>query len=442
MDWRRGYIGRRSALPAAIVCCLLLLQWMTSAAVECRTRHFSDSHAQPHHGSLPTTSALLDQWWRDETQRAAALAQKVALDIIAVLIESTPPRYRLPPFRCTPLLTRAGAWSTCSCRCESLDDASAAQCTVCRRLRLRSYSSSSADLRPQHHPLQPSELATLDTALASLYSTSAQTAQQCPARLDSYYHFLRLHDALLTAPQRLHSLFPSIPTISSASYPAVQAVSSSPQLSTLPTASQLRRHLASAAWSTAWSGGGGGGGLGYQVRCDAGDGGAVLLWSMGGGGGGGFHATSERLSDGDWTVRWQGGAGGGAGLQWAGHSLGGGSGGERRCEASLPAGTAAHFTSVSASHGASPDVSSRHALSAASLAQLNRTLAVRMQRCIGRGHTLRVSGGGGAGGGHQLRVRLRDAAGVEVVANTRHELSFHFELAIDRRIVDALGKEV
>ena len=272
-----------------------------------------------------------------------------------------------------------------------------------------------------------------------------------PALADSFRQFARLHHTLLSHPSQLLHLFPLLPTTSSSSTPTLTQPlppsSASLLAPTTPSADDVLFHLSrltDPTWHSALSGGGGGGGLGYLVRCDSIDGRSALLWSMGGGGGGGYRASSKRVGD-SWRARWRGGGGGGAGLQWDGYSVGGGGGGGQRYEALFSSSSTPRFTAINVSRGAQPDATIRRPPPDASLVSLNRTLASRMRHCIRVGHTLRISGAGGAGGGHQLRVRVRvgdedTEEQVELVSRLHHTLSFHFELAIDRGALMAGSK--
>ena len=170
----------------------------------------------------------------------------------------------------------------------------------------------------------------------------------------------------------------------------------------------------------------------------------MVLWSMGGGGGGGYRATLCEMSGGQqWDVRWQGGGGSGAGVQWDEYGIGGGGGGGCRLSAVLSSTAAPRTVSINVSHGAQPDTITRLPSSATALASLNGVLSSRMRRCIQHRHTLRISGGGGAGGGYKFPVRLDEgvmngekARHVQSVVRLQHSLEFHFELALDTAALD------
>ena len=432
---RRSSTSHCCASPVAAVAFILLLQCMIASPV-------IDAHSLP----LPATSALLRRWWNNETVVAASLAQRIALDVAALLIGSTS---TLPPHksdRCTspPSSAHSNEEVSCACDCSTADSASSLVCDLCRRVRLRLRSSSGANLQWQprgrwNHPPLQSTRAALDNALSSLFSQSTPShALHSPALADNYRHLTRLHDTLLTDPKQLQALFPSIPTTASSTSTTATSLPSSSSFSSTDLLYRLS-HLTSLAWQSAWSGGGGGGGLGYQIRCDLHNDSSVMLWSMGGGGGGGCRANIK--PDGArWTVHSTAGSGGGAGLHWDRYNVGGGSGGGLRLKARLSSSFTPLMTSINVSQGAQPDAVNREAPPPAALSALNRTLTSRMRHCIRAGHTLRIGGGGGAGGGHRLRVRLRADGGdrenveqVELVSHLHHALAFHFELSLDQR---------
>ena len=447
MRSRRRTVGRRRSScpcrlsPAVVVTvmCLLLVQWLTLPSARCTLHSLVDELP------LPATRAALNGWWHNETVAAASLVQRVVLDVAALLIGSALPLSLRPVTSCTPLLNGKGELN-CSCGCTL--SSSSVSCSLCHRIRLRvrSFSSASLQHKPNpNHSLLHSTLLAFDTALSTLLTASASSlsapprALHCPALVDSYECFVRLHDKLFTAPQALHGLFPLLPTTSSTS-PTTIAPSAAAQ----PLFHMSQLTLPS--WLSASSGGGGGGGLGYQVRCDASDREGTVLWSMGGGGGGGYRAIAQHRRD-RWRVRWRGGSGSGAGLQWDEYSVGGGSGGGLQFEARLSPSSAPHLLSINTSHGAQPDAANRFLPPVASLASLNRSLAARMRHCVRRGHTVHVSGGGGAAGGHRLRVRLRGTGEegqygrVELVSRLYHSVTFHFDLVLDRRVLAAVARD-
>lgn len=440
-----------------VFACILLLYVV---AAKQATLDYRALKTDPLAVPLPATSAALSSWWSDETAVAIALVERILLDTVALLATPSGAAIRSHLHHCS-VLTSAGQ-TECACACAKMSTMDGLICSLCRRLRLRVRSTSSSWISLPPIARQSSTIVAFDEALSKIYSSSAAATldvepsppAHCPALIDSLQHLLRTQQAL-QEPQQLPTLFPYQPTNSNATQSPAAATSRSWSSAFLDPAQQLDHlsRLISAIPTLAHygsAGGGGGGGLGYQVRCAAPRGrmgGAEFdtLWSMGGGGGGGYRTTaSEQSAERSSSVRWQGGAGSGAGLHWDGFSIGGGAGGGLHFSALLSPPSASRLLSLNTSHGARPDAADSVPPSTIALADLSRALSSRMHRCLRRGHALRISGGGGAGGGYQARMRLQEAreqerpGHVDLTAHLHHSLAMHFEVAVDSQALKSI----